>query len=498
MAKKKRKGQGRFSRKQTQQSQHASLASLAPVIEAKGIFDPIHLQVQIPQKTVLYRPSDKLVFLTLGMICGSETVSDINHTLRVDKPLIQAFGYNTCADQSVIQETLSACTEENVVQLEAGIETLFEQHNLSIAYIKQAFSEQQVITVDLDLSGQPISKNAEGSSKGYFSGKRNIYGRQLARIVVPETQEIVAEALYPGNRHSCKVFKEMVARMEKVLAFDTREKRKLIRLRLDAGFGTDENINYALFRGYQILAKMFSGNRARVLAQSVEQWVDAPTQTQKEKKQPATRQVGWVTKTHRYMRQSRQFAIRTPNPKRKGGFCYSIIVTTDMSSDLFALLQDYDDRGGKPESSFCQSNQGLKQRKRRKKKFVAQQILTLLCQLAHNLIQWIKHWIIQALEQQRQMEQIADQIIDKDNLTGLETTMDFPRSEIQLAIQSIKERGIKRFVRQMFSIQGEVSFKKGRVKGLTLNPLYPLISRIRTAFQALLKDYDIIVLVANK
>jgi hypothetical protein len=187
MAKKKRKANRRFSRKQTQNSQHASLASLAPVIESKGILAPIHSQVQIPQKTVLYRPSDKLVFLTLGMICSSETVSDLNHTLRVDQPLLQAFGYNTCADQSVIQETLSACTEENVVQLETTIEHLFEQHNLSGAYIQQAFSQQHVITIDLDLSGQPVSKNAEGSSKGYFSGKRNIYGRQLARIVVPET-----------------------------------------------------------------------------------------------------------------------------------------------------------------------------------------------------------------------------------------------------------------------------------------------------------------------
>ncbi len=62
----------------------------------------------------------------------------------------------------------------------------------------------------MDLSGMPASKKAEEAEKGYFAGKRNIYGRQLARILVPETQEIVAECLYPGNRLSCKVFKDMV------------------------------------------------------------------------------------------------------------------------------------------------------------------------------------------------------------------------------------------------------------------------------------------------
>ena len=35
-------------------SSHASLAALAPVIEAKDIFTPIHEQVNIDQKQLLY------------------------------------------------------------------------------------------------------------------------------------------------------------------------------------------------------------------------------------------------------------------------------------------------------------------------------------------------------------------------------------------------------------------------------------------------------------
>lgn len=97
--------------------------------------------------------------------------------------------------------------------------------------------------------------------------------------------------------------------MEKVFCLDTKEKRNLIRLRIDAGFGTDANINYALWRGYEVLTKMFCGNRAKKLAKSVKKWVDAPTRKQKENDQPATRQAGWVTNPHRYGRKTKQLAI---------------------------------------------------------------------------------------------------------------------------------------------------------------------------------------------
>ena len=89
------------------------------------------------------------------------------------------------------------------------------------------------------------------------------------------------DQLYSGNQVSCTAFKEMVYEMEGVLSLDEKANRMRIRLRLDGGFGSDENINFALSRGYGLLIKMYSGNRARVLAESVEKWVSAPTQRQR-------------------------------------------------------------------------------------------------------------------------------------------------------------------------------------------------------------------------
>jgi hypothetical protein len=201
-------------------------------------------------------------------------VFDLNQNLRVDRPLLKAFGYQKCADQSVIQDTLNAATVENVQQLEDALKIIWDENNLTSSLLENAQREGRVVTIDMDLSGMPASKNAEESEKGYFSGKRNIYGRQLARILVPETQELVSESLYPGNKLSCKAFKDMVKKMERILSLDTESQREVIRLRLDAGFGTDENINYALWRGYHLLTKMYSGKRAKVLARSVQEWVD--------------------------------------------------------------------------------------------------------------------------------------------------------------------------------------------------------------------------------
>jgi hypothetical protein len=476
---------------QKEHSSHASLAALGPVIESRRIFAPIYEQVKIGQKKIFYSPNDKLIFVVLGILSGVESVSDINYDLRPDKPVLSAFRFDGCAEQSVIQDTLDVCVPQNVVQLEGALFQIFVQHNRSQSLLFDALVESREVTIDMDLSGLPASKNAEGSSKGYFSKRRGTYGRQLARIIVPDTQEIVAESLYPGNILSLQVFKEMVAKMEMALNLETKDQKQSIRLRLDGGFGTDENINFALWRGYEILAKMFSGKRARKLAQSVEQWVDVPTSTP-----DGPRQAGWLTTPKRYGRKTRQIAIRKPKPKKKDGFAYSIIITTDMESDLHQILRDYDARSGIPESSFCQDNQGLGLRKRRKHKFVAQQMLVLLSQLAHNLIQWIKDWMIKALQQKEKMEQKAAQMSKRSSAEPTETEKNTSK-KIQLAIQSISKRGIKRFVKQIFAISGKIITKNGEIKKLILNPFYPMIERIKMALQALLESHQITVTVGK-
>ena len=420
-----------------------------------------------------YSPTDKLVLMTLGIMSGCDVVFDINRKLRVDRPLLKAFGYSKCADQSVIQDTLNAVTEENVIQMESALKSIWDENNLTVPILENARIEGRIETIDIDLSGMPASKKSECSTKGYFPEEKNIYGRQLARIVFPKTQEIISESLYPGNKTSCKAFKPMVQKMERILNLTGKSQRELIRLRLDAGFGTDENVNYALWRGYQLLTKMYSGKRAKSLSKSVTEWVDISPGSNGN-----TRQAGWVTKPHRYCKKTKQLAIRTLKDKK---YRYSVIVTTDMDSGIQTIIDDYDGRSGVPESVFCQDNQGLGNRKRRKRGFDSQRMLMLLTQLAHNLIRWIQKWMTTALEQ------------SEPNKSETEEKSSSCKTRSEKATKTLSDFGMKRFVRHVLCLTGKVKIKEGKVFSVIINPLYPLVNRIIIAFKALLKPYGISV-----
>jgi len=452
---------------------HAPLCALGEVLKEKALFEEIHQTVEIPQKTITYRPTDKLVFATLGIIAGAATISEINTALRPHQPLLLAFGYRQCADQSVIQQTINAATPETVCQLQQAVDTIWEQHHLTPAP-RSSLTESKPVTIDMDLSALPVSKRAEGASKGYVPQCKNQYTRQLGRVLMADTQEIISQSLYAGNTPSAAVFKEMVAEMETTLKLDTQAKRQQMQLRLDAGFGTDANINFALWRDYPILVKIYSWKRAAALAKSVQKWVAVPSAADNTR-----RQAGWVTKPHRYGRKTVQVAVRTPN--NKGGYNYSVLVTTDTKATLDEIVTLYDKRSGVPESSFCQDYQGLSMRKQRKAGFEAQQVLLLLSQLAHNILIWFKGWLIDAVR-------ASEGNTQKQNLPQV-------RAAANQTIATIQARGIKRLMREMLSLSGKVQFKNKKVVCISLNPLYPLIERIITAFQAFLKPYKIRVLL---
>ena len=448
-------------------SSQAPLCALGEVLRVRKVFQPLHDMVSIPQKTVVYRPTDKLAFLVLGMLCGAETVSDIQTKVRPDRGLLAAFGYERCADASVIQQTLDAATEETV----ASLETALAEVRLKQGQKRQVSLEtDEEILVDIDLSSLPISKRAEGSEKGYVAKKPNTYTRQLARMVCGDTQEIFTQALYRGKTNSDAVFKPMLGKLENVLTLDTVEKRRRVCIRFDAGFGTDANINYALWRGYQLLGKMYNSRRIQKLAGTVESWVSVPTT-----KGVKGREAGWVKQPHRYARRTVQVAVRTQ--KKDGTWSYAVLVSTNTTATLEELVCDYDQRSGGPENSFCQDYQALSLRKYRKSGFIAQKVLLLLFELAHNLMIWMKKWFIEAVETPKDASEKTENAHRK-------------------AAKMIEERGLKRLRRDILVIPGKVCLEKGKkVVGIRINPLYPSIQHVTTAIKALFGQYEILVLM---
>ena len=445
----------------------APLCALGEVLRVREVFQPLHDVVHIGQKTVVYRPTDKLVFVVLGMLSGAETVSEIQSKVRPDLGLLGAFGYASCADASVIQQTLDASTEATVASLEVALEAVRRRQGQMRGV--SSGGKPGLICVDIDLSALPIGKHAEGAKKGYVAKKQNTYTRQLARLVCGETQEIFSNQLYPGDTRCDTVFKTMLGKLESVLTLDTASKRSRVRLRFDAGFGTDANINYALWRGYQLIGKMYTSRRIQKLAATVEDWLPVPT-----RKGVRGREAGWVQQPHRYGRRTVQIAVRTP--KKDGTWSYAVLVSTDTSTPLKDIVLEYDKRSGAPESSFSQDYQALSLRKYRKAGFIAQQVLLLLAELAHNLMIWMKNWFIDAVETPQAPSQ-------KTENAHAKTT------------QMLQSRGLKRIRRDLFAIPGKVCFEGNKVVGIRINPLYPMITHVSTACKALFQQYEMVVLL---
>src|SRR5947209_1580696 len=178
-------------------SSHASLAALAVHLKGCGVFDMIRQNVHIAQKTVKDSPQDKLIDILLTLLCGAQSLVQINTLLRADPALPRSVGRHRCCDQSVAQQPLDAATAKNVEQMQQVLTTLFREHRQAAAHT----SRDGWLILDVDLTGIPCGKQAEKSTKGYFSPPRVRRGRQQGRVLASHYGEIVVDELYGRQHH---------------------------------------------------------------------------------------------------------------------------------------------------------------------------------------------------------------------------------------------------------------------------------------------------------
>jgi hypothetical protein len=375
------------------------LVALGCHIVKENILKPIEDYVKIKQKTILDTPTNKLTDALIGILSGISGLVEINKTVRADEAVQRAFGRERCAEQSVINGTFNACTAENVTQMQQANKVIFQQHSQSYVHPYQ----QAIQILDVDLSGHPCGKQAAFATKGYFAGERNRRGRQIGRVLASHYQEIVVERLYPGNTTLPTVLPELVKATADVLNLDAAKRAQTI-WRIDRHGGSLANVNDMLVEGYQLHTKEYSTARARKLAESVTHWYDDP-------RHPG-RQVGLVTTaTTEYHRPLTRIAVRTRKKNQQWGV--GVLLSTlspeqvgflvgfrpdewvKPVNQLLAYVYFYDQRGGGVESSFEQDKQGLGIVKRNMKKFEAQQMMTELNALAHNLLVWFQQSLAQ-------------------------------------------------------------------------------------------------------
>ncbi len=110
-------------------SSHASLAAIGRKVKKLKVFEPIEQRVKIAQKRVKYSPSEKLLDAFITLLSGAQGMVEVNKRLKADLGLQRAFGRRGCAEQSVVQDTLDACTADNVLQMQEAMEEIFRRHS---------------------------------------------------------------------------------------------------------------------------------------------------------------------------------------------------------------------------------------------------------------------------------------------------------------------------------------------------------------------------------
>jgi hypothetical protein len=375
----------------------ATLAAIGIKLRELKVFQPIKQTVQIAQKTIKDSPTDKLYDAFISLLAGAHGLVEINTRLRADAALQRAFGRSRCAEQSVVQDTLNACTAENVEQMEQAMDRIYRQHSQGYRHDYQA--DFQVL--DVDMSGLPCGPKAAFATKGYFAKQRNRRGRQLGRVFASRYQEVVVDRLFDGKTQLTRALQPLMLAAEQTLQLDEGKRSRTI-VRVDAGGGSLDDINWLLARGYQVHCKDYSGQQAARLAKTVEHWFTDPHQPE--------RQFGWVTEVSTaYARPVKRIAVRCR--QQDGKFAYGVLISTlsaqhvlvltgqplssleDPAAVVLAYVTFYDQRGGGIETSFKGDKQGLGIGKRSKKRFAAQQMAMLLGSLAHNVIVWARHWL---------------------------------------------------------------------------------------------------------
>ena len=393
--------------------------------------------------------------LRLCLTLNRKPLSEINTRVRTDAALQRAFGRSTCAEQSVVQETLDACTVENVRQMKHAFKALMMSH--SRTYRHPYSAKLQVL--DVDMTGLPCGKSGEQAVKGYLSGYGVRRGRQMGRVMAPAYDEVVADRLYPGNLQLGDALPHLVEALERTLELDEARRRRTV-LRIDAGGGSMNGINWLLKRGYHVHCKDISSKRAAHYALSVREWVSDP-------RHPG-RELGWaIVKAGDYARPVRRLALRWR--KRNGQRCHALLISSLEPAEVLKLLGEsaervrdeqtvmlayarlYDGRGGGVEIDIKESKQGLGITQRRKKSFTGQQMVAPLSQLAHNVVVWAKRWLSE----------------------------DTPK---------LRRYGVQRIVRDVLAVSGFVELgKAGAVKRVVLNGASTLARACAKALRVLLE-----------
>jgi hypothetical protein len=150
-------------------SSHVPLAALGYALRRANVLAPF-MELEFPIKTLEHTPVEKLVTGLVLMLAGGRALYQTNWLLRPNRALACAWGQAEFAEQSTISDTFDALGPDDLSGMQAAFATVTRKWSQTG---RHDFRRGGLI-LDGDLTGLPASRQAEGSRKGYFAGKKTV------------------------------------------------------------------------------------------------------------------------------------------------------------------------------------------------------------------------------------------------------------------------------------------------------------------------------------
>jgi hypothetical protein len=179
---------------------YAPLGALGYCLMRTQFLDVVWQMLDLRMKAVEHRPEDKLLEVLVSILSGCRALSHINIQLRPDVSLAQAWGRPRFADQATVARTLDAFGMTQVDQLRAGSEPLFRREGLCLRHALAA----GWLFLDIDLTPLPVSKHAEGSTKGKL-GEKTAMAANSRGCLHPNTMKRCSRTSIQVGRKAARV-----------------------------------------------------------------------------------------------------------------------------------------------------------------------------------------------------------------------------------------------------------------------------------------------------
>ena len=419
------------------QSCYVPLAVVGYCLTRTELLKPVWSELELEMKKYDHSLEEKLQDVVVAIMAGCRSLAQVETRLRPEVALAQAWQRSRFADQSNLSRTLDRLQAVHVDQLRAGNLKLLRQHTQL-----RSHNWSEPLVLDIDPTSLLTSKRSEGSHKGWVSGKRNQYCRHVIRFMLAGYHENLLSMAYPGNGHGYEYCKPALQQLLHQWPWSRQQRRQII-IRSDAEQGTDANVAYILWCGFQMLMKGYSGRRTQAWVKRTDDhlWQADPSGRDR-----------WAALAPSQLRLGRRldaYLLRWLDANFKPR--HATLLTT-LPDPIFTQWAWYDGRAA-CEVEIRSDKSGLGLARRRKHSLDAQEAWIVLTDIAHNLLAWLHPWM--------------------------------------LAGSAFDAFGPKRLVFDLFTIPGQLFFDQGRLTKVALWQTHPFAKDMQLCLQKLLKTFDL-------